>query len=107
MVNVCGIFEDLFMLMRIWWRHGADPGPPLVYVLKVLHTQYTQHIMPLTNTAFEYQLSVYLKGIQAGQLTNFTAIFFLITQVRAVLIQLHTQFIAQKFFVKFEVQFTP
>ena len=37
--------------------------------------------MPLTNTAFEYQLSVYLKGIQAGQLTNFTAIFFLITQV--------------------------
>ena len=81
MVNVCGIFEDLFMLMRIWWRHGADPGPPLVYVLKVLHTQYTQHIMPLTNTAFEYQLSVYLKGIQAGQLTNFTAIFSRITQI--------------------------
>ena len=26
---------------------------------------------------------------------------------RAVLIQLHTHFIAQKFFVKFEVQFTP
>ena len=78
MVNVCGIFEDLFMLMRIWWRHGADPGPPLVYVLKVLHTQYTQHIMPLTNTAFEYQLFIYLTLCAASLSSMHTTLLLLI-----------------------------